>query len=140
MNDPSSVFLFRDHLTFLDQVMRPEHVEMGLLDVANQLEKTQREFAAAKGIKLYGQLDQRLNLHGALSAAGSEAICHSKILEAHALPAMYHRERLTTRMRVRYLRRRGVARRRSSTRGSNEVRVELPRSFKVIVLGDNPET
>src|SRR5687768_4127694 len=72
VNDPSSVFFFRDHLTFLDQVMRPEHIEMGLLDVANQLEKTQREFAAAKGIKLYGQLDQRLNLHGALSAAGAD--------------------------------------------------------------------
>ncbi len=76
VNDPSSVFFFRDHLTFLDQVMRPEHVEMGLLDVANQLEKKQREFAAAKGIKLYGQLDKRLNLMGALNSAGSEAICH----------------------------------------------------------------
>src|SRR5687768_15489936 len=76
VNDPSSVFFFRDHLTFLDQVMRPEHIEMGLLDVANQLESKQREFAERKGIKLYGQLQQRLNLHGAL-AAGSEAICHS---------------------------------------------------------------
>jgi len=84
VNDPSSVFFFRDHLTFLDQVMRPEHREMGLLDVANQLEAKQRTFAEAKGIKLYGQLDKRLNLHGALTAAGSEAICHSKILEDHA--------------------------------------------------------
>ncbi|HSU93343.1 MAG TPA: aconitase family protein [Gemmatimonadaceae bacterium] len=85
VNDPASVFFFRDHLTFLSQVMRPEHVEMGLLDVANQLEAKQRIFAGEKGIKLYGELN-RLNLHGALSAQGSEAICHSKILEAHAEP------------------------------------------------------
>ncbi|MEO8879877.1 MAG: aconitase family protein [Gemmatimonadaceae bacterium] len=85
INDPKSVFFFRDHLTFLSQVMRPEHIEMGLLDVANQLEAKQRIFAGEKGVKLYGELD-RLNLHGALSAQGSEAICHSKILEAHAEP------------------------------------------------------
>jgi 3-isopropylmalate/(R)-2-methylmalate dehydratase large subunit len=85
VNDPDSVFFFRDHLPFLSQVMRPEHVEMGLLDVANQLEAKQRIFAGEKGIKLYGELN-RLNLHGALSAQGSEAICHSKILEAHAEP------------------------------------------------------
>jgi 3-isopropylmalate/(R)-2-methylmalate dehydratase large subunit len=85
VNDPDSVFFFRDHLTFLSQVMRPEHVEMGLLDVANQLEAKQRIFAGEKRIKLYGELN-RLNLHGALSAQGSEAICHSKILEAHAEP------------------------------------------------------
>jgi 3-isopropylmalate/(R)-2-methylmalate dehydratase large subunit len=85
VNDPASVFFFRDHLTFLSQVMRPEHVEMGLLDVANQLEAKQRIFAGEKGIKLYGELN-RLNFHGALSATGSEAICHSKILESHAEP------------------------------------------------------
>ena len=142
VNDPSSVFLFRDHLTFLDQVMRPEHVQMGLLDVANQLEKTQREFAAAKGIKLYGQLDQRLNLHGALSAAGSEAICHSKILEAHALPGHIiigsdsHTPHAGAVGCVAF----GVG----TTAIFNswitkDVRVEVPRSFKVIVRGDKPE-
>ena len=142
VNDPSSVFLFRDHLTFLDQVMRPEHVQMGLLDVANQLEKTQREFAAAKGIKLYGQLDQRLNLHGALSAAGSEAICHSKILEAHALPGHIiigsdsHTPHAGAVGCVAF----GVG----TTAIFNswitrDVRVEVPRSFKVIVRGEKPE-
>ncbi len=142
VNDPSSVFLFRDHLTFLDQVMRPEHVQMGLLDVANQLEKTQREFAVAKGIKLYGQLDQRLNLHGALSAAGSEAICHSKILEAHALPGHIiigsdsHTPHAGAVGCVAF----GVG----TTAIFNswitkDVRVEVPRSFKVIVRGEKPE-
>jgi 3-isopropylmalate/(R)-2-methylmalate dehydratase large subunit len=142
VNDPSSVFLFRDHLTFLDQVMRPEHVQMGLLDVANQLEKTQREFAAAKGIKLYGQLDKRLNLHGALSAAGSEAICHSKILEAHALPGHIiigsdsHTPHAGAVGCIAF----GVG----TTAIFNswitkDVRVEVPRTFKVVVRGQKPE-
>src|SRR2546426_7667981 len=78
VNDPGSVLFFRDHLTFLAEAMTPERVKEGLLDVANQLEVKQREFAVAQGIKLYGEL--RLGVHGA------EAICHSKILEAHALP------------------------------------------------------
>jgi len=73
-----NVLFFRDHLTFLAEAMTPERVKEGLLDVANQLEVKQREFAVAQGIKLYGEL--RLGVHGA------EAICHSKILEAHALP------------------------------------------------------
>src|SRR3989440_4898555 len=78
VNDPGSVLFFRDHLTFLAEAMTPERIKEGLLDVANQLEVKQREFAVAQGIKLYGEL--RLGVHGA------EAICHSKILEAHALP------------------------------------------------------
>jgi 3-isopropylmalate/(R)-2-methylmalate dehydratase large subunit len=78
VNDPASIFFFRDHLTFLKDAMTPERVADGLLDVANQLEVKQREFAAAKGVKLYGELG--------LGRLGSEAICHSKILEAHALP------------------------------------------------------
>src|SRR5467141_4025471 len=78
VNDPGSILMFRDHLTFLPEAMTPERVKEGLLDVALQLEKKQREFATAQGIKLYGEL--RLGHHG------SEAICHSKILESHALP------------------------------------------------------
>jgi 3-isopropylmalate/(R)-2-methylmalate dehydratase large subunit len=79
VNDPDSVLLFRDHLTFLAEAMTPERVKEGLLDVAMELEKKQRAFAEKQGIKLYGELT-RLGLHG------SEAICHSKILESHALP------------------------------------------------------
>ena len=78
VNDPASILFFRDHLTFLSEVMTPERVKAGLLDVALELEKKQRAFAAAQGIQLYGEL--RLGRHG------SEAICHSKILEAHAEP------------------------------------------------------
>jgi len=142
VNDPDSVFFFRDHLTFLDQVMRPEHREMGLLDVANQLESKQRTFAAEKGIRLYGQLDHRLNLHGALAAAGSEAICHSKILEAHALPGQViigsdsHTPHAGAVGCVAF----GVG----TTAIFNswitkDVRVEVPKSFKVIVHGAKPD-
>ncbi|HKW40331.1 MAG TPA: aconitase family protein [Gemmatimonadales bacterium] len=78
--DPASVLMFRDHLTFLGEAMTPERVKEGLLDVALQLEKKQRAFAERQGIRLYGEL--RLGHHG------SEAICHSKILEGHAEPGM----------------------------------------------------
>src|SRR5437867_7884610 len=78
VHDPGSILMFRDHLTFLGEAMTPERVKEGLLDVALELEKKQRAFAEKQGIKLYGEL--RLGQHG------SEAICHSKILEAHALP------------------------------------------------------
>jgi len=78
VNDPASVLFFRDHLTFLSDAMTPERVKEGLLEVANQLEVKQRLFAEKQGIRLYGEL--RLGHHG------SEAICHSKILESHALP------------------------------------------------------
>ena len=78
--DPSSVLFFRDHLTFLAKAMSQERIEEGLLDVANELEVKQREFAENQGIRLYGeQMGQQL---------GSEAICHSKILEEYAEPGM----------------------------------------------------
>jgi 3-isopropylmalate/(R)-2-methylmalate dehydratase large subunit len=78
--DPSSVLFFRDHLTFLSKVMSQERIEEGLLDVANELEVKQREFAEKQGIRLYGeQMGDKL---------GSEAICHSKILEEYAEPGM----------------------------------------------------
>jgi 3-isopropylmalate/(R)-2-methylmalate dehydratase large subunit len=80
VHDPGSILMFRDHLTFLGEAMTPERVKEGLLDVALQLEKKQRAFAEKHGIKLYGEL--RLGHHG------SEAICHSKILEGHAEPGM----------------------------------------------------
>src|SRR5438034_4764518 len=78
VHDPGSILMFRDHLTFLGEAMTPERVKEGLLDVALELEKKQRAFAEKQGIRLYGEL--RLGHHG------SEAICHSKILEGHAEP------------------------------------------------------
>jgi 3-isopropylmalate/(R)-2-methylmalate dehydratase large subunit len=77
VNDPSSIYFFRDHLTFLDDVMPPERRAMGLLDLAFMLAKKQDEFAAKQGIRLHGELKDR---------KGSEAICHSLILQNYALP------------------------------------------------------
>jgi 3-isopropylmalate/(R)-2-methylmalate dehydratase large subunit len=83
--DPASVFLFRDHLTFLDLAMTEERKAEGLLDVALELKQKQEDFAAQQGVRLYGELP-RLGKGRFGIPTGSEAICHSKILEAHALP------------------------------------------------------
>ena len=80
--DPESVFLFRDHLTFLDVAMTEERKAQGLLDLALELKAKQEEFAEEQGVKLYGELPRL----GRMAVRGSEAICHSKILEQHALP------------------------------------------------------
>lgn len=78
--DADSVLFFRDHLTFLHKAMSQERIEDGLLAVANQLEVKQREFAERQGIRLYGEQKGH--------QLGSEAICHSKILEEYAEPGM----------------------------------------------------
>jgi len=80
VRDPEGVLFFRDHLTFLHKAMSQERIEQGLLDVANQLEVKQREFAEKQGIRLYGEQQG--------TVMGSEAICHSKILEEYAEPGM----------------------------------------------------
>jgi len=76
ITEPSSVFAFRDHLTFLGKVMSPKHREMGLLEKAEGLATTQETFTEKQGIKLYGE-----NPDG-----GSEAICHNAVVEDLALP------------------------------------------------------
>ena len=77
VNDPSSIVFFRDHLTFLDDVLSEQKRKMGLLDLATQLKLKQGEFAQRKGIRLHGELTDR---------KGSEGICHSVVLESYALP------------------------------------------------------
>ena len=81
--DPQSIFFFRDHLTFLEMAMTDERKAEGLLDLALELKSRQEEFAAEQGIKLYGELPR---LGRNMVVRGSEAICHSKMLEQHALP------------------------------------------------------
>jgi 3-isopropylmalate/(R)-2-methylmalate dehydratase large subunit len=76
VTQPESVFAFRDHLTFLNQVMSPKHREMGLLEKAEGLATTQQSFTERQGIKLYGEN----------SEGGSEAICHNAVVEDLALP------------------------------------------------------
>jgi len=77
VNDASSIRFFRDHLTFLDEVISEEKKKMGLLDLATQLKLKQADFAKQQGIKLHGELTDR---------KGSEGICHSVMLETYALP------------------------------------------------------
>lgn len=77
VNDPQSVLFFRDHLTFLDEVLSEQKRKMGLLDLATQLKLKQGEFAKRKGIRLHGELTDR---------KGAEGICHSVVLESYALP------------------------------------------------------
>ena len=77
VNDASSIRIFRDHLTFLDEVISEEKKKIGLLDLATQLKLKQADFARQQGIKLHGELADR---------KGSEGICHSVMLENYALP------------------------------------------------------
>jgi len=128
--DTDSVLFFRDHLTFLAKAMTQERIEEGLLDVANQLEVKQRTFAEKQGIRLYGeQMGHR---------QGSEAICHSKILEEYAEPGMLvigsdsHTPHAGAIGAVAF----GVG----TTAIFNswitkDVRVRVPQSFKVVVSG-----
>ena len=77
VNDPSTILFFRDHLTFLDEVISEEKKKLGLLDLATQLKLKQEDFAKKQGIRLHGELTDR---------KGSEGICHSIVLESYALP------------------------------------------------------
>lgn len=77
VTDPASVFTFRDHLTFLGDVMSTEKREMGLLDKADGLATTQQDFSTRHGLKLYGEAP----------SGGSEAICHNAVVEDLALPS-----------------------------------------------------
>jgi 3-isopropylmalate/(R)-2-methylmalate dehydratase large subunit len=132
--EPESILFFRDHLTFLKDAMTPDRVQLGLLDVAGQLEVKQREFAEKQGVRLYGELG-----HG---RHGSEAICHSKILESYALPGQViigsdsHTPHAGAVGCVAF----GVG----TTAIFNswitkDVRVEVPKSFRVVVTGEKPE-
>ncbi|HEV8268550.1 MAG TPA: aconitase family protein [Thermoanaerobaculia bacterium] len=81
VTDPSSIFFFRDHLTFLDEVMPEAQRKRGLLEVAERLASKQSEFAAKQGVRLHGELAAATR-----EERGSEAICHSKVYQDYALP------------------------------------------------------
>jgi 3-isopropylmalate/(R)-2-methylmalate dehydratase large subunit len=134
VNDPSTILMFRDHLTYLHEVMPPERVQLGLLDVARQLKDKQEEFAKKQGVIYYGE---RLGVR-----LGSEAICHSKMLEEYAEPGQLivgtdshtpHSGAIgciafgigTTAIFNSWI--------------TKDVRVNVPPSFKVIVNGRKPE-
>ncbi|MFK7984411.1 MAG: aconitase family protein [Sandaracinaceae bacterium] len=76
VTSPESVFTFRDHLTFIGDVMDEKKRAMGLLEHANGLAVTQAAFAEKHSLKLYGEVPE----------GGSEAICHNAVIEDLALP------------------------------------------------------
>jgi 3-isopropylmalate/(R)-2-methylmalate dehydratase large subunit len=78
--DPDSLLLFRDHLTFLESVMPEKHRALGLVEQSRELVTVQRAFARRHGVRLFGEVER------AGEPAGSEAICHQKIIEDFALP------------------------------------------------------
>ncbi|GMV41749.1 MAG: hypothetical protein AMXMBFR64_34650 [Myxococcales bacterium] len=77
VTEPESVTAFRDHLTFLGQVMPESQKKAGLLERADGLATTQQSFTDRQGIRLYGEVE----------GGGSEAICHNAVLEDIALPS-----------------------------------------------------
>ncbi|MBW3552419.1 MAG: hypothetical protein KY466_02850, partial [Gemmatimonadetes bacterium] len=134
VNDASTILMFRDHLTYLHQVMPQERVQLGLLDVARQLKDKQQEFADKQGIRLYGE---RIG-----AQLGSEAICHSKMLEEYAEPGQVivgtdsHTPHSGAIGCIAF----GVG----TTAIFNswitkDVRVSVPPSFKVVIRGKKPE-
>jgi 3-isopropylmalate/(R)-2-methylmalate dehydratase large subunit len=80
VEDPESVLLFRDHLTFVDEVHAREPRRLPLLEQARLLSLAQADFATRQGIRLLGEV-----FEGG-EPRGSHAICHEEILEAVALP------------------------------------------------------
>jgi 3-isopropylmalate/(R)-2-methylmalate dehydratase large subunit len=80
VTEPSSVFAFRDHLTFLDLVMPKAHKDMGLQEQAASLATVQEAFTKKQNVRLYGEVHRDGKL------VGSEAICHNKVIEEIALP------------------------------------------------------
>ncbi len=80
VTEPSSVFAFRDHLTFLSKVMSKAHKDMHLDTQAQSLATVQEAFTKKQGVKLYGEVHRDGKL------VGSEAICHNKVVEEIALP------------------------------------------------------
>ena len=80
VQEPETVYAFRDHLTFLDRVMPKAHVDLGLREQAASLKTVQEDFCADQGIKHYGEVERDGK------TVGSEAICHNKVIEELANP------------------------------------------------------
>lgn len=133
LNDPETIYFFRDHLAFLDQVIGEEKKEKGLLDAAHALHDRQREFAAKRGIRLHGDLPDR---------TGSEAICHVKVLGEYALPGQVivgsdsHTPHSGAIGCVAF----GVGTTALvSSWATRDVRLEVPPSVRIEIAGERPE-
>lgn len=76
LHERSSIFLFRDHLTLLPQVMPDAHKRLGLLEQSSELAVAQRAFAERHALRLF---DER-------APGSSEGICHNLVVEELAEP------------------------------------------------------
>jgi 3-isopropylmalate/(R)-2-methylmalate dehydratase large subunit len=76
LEDPASIFLFRDHLSLLGKVMPEAQRRLGLFDRAEELARVQQAFADRHGLRLFGDAP----------TGGSEGICHNLVIEHLALP------------------------------------------------------
>jgi 3-isopropylmalate/(R)-2-methylmalate dehydratase large subunit len=75
LHEPASVYLFRDHLSLLDQVMPESQRRLGLLDQANELARLQSDFARRHGLRSFGE------------EPDDSGICHNLVLDRLALPS-----------------------------------------------------
>ncbi len=78
--EPESAYLFRDHLTFAARVLGQKEKRLGLVDQVQRLADEQQRFAEQHGLVLFGETERDGE------PAGSEAICHNKVIEALAMP------------------------------------------------------
>jgi 3-isopropylmalate/(R)-2-methylmalate dehydratase large subunit len=77
VQEPERVLLFRDHLTFVREVLSDEARQLPLLEQAELLPRAQARFAERQGVRLLGER---------AGGGGSEAICHEAMLESFAEP------------------------------------------------------
>lgn len=77
IRDVGSVFAFRDHLTFRNQIMSEGDRAKGLHVLVDNLGTVQERFVAKHGIRYFGLV---------ADGSGSEAICHNAVVEELAAP------------------------------------------------------
>ena len=72
IRDAGSVFAFRDHLTFRNQIMTDDERKKGLHVLVDNLASVQEAFVKKHGVRYFGL---------AADGKGSEAICHNAVME-----------------------------------------------------------
>jgi 3-isopropylmalate/(R)-2-methylmalate dehydratase large subunit len=72
IRDAGSVFAFRDHLTFRNQIMTDDERKKGLNVLVDNLASVQEAFVKKHGVRYFGL---------AADGKGSEAICHNAVME-----------------------------------------------------------
>jgi 3-isopropylmalate/(R)-2-methylmalate dehydratase large subunit len=75
IRDVKSVFAFRDHLTFRNQIMTDAERQKGLHILVDNLATVQESFVKKHGIRYFG------DVKAADGTIGSEAICHNAVME-----------------------------------------------------------